>query len=267
MKYILTLAIVFATLFGSANDSIKVSDRSYVRNVWDDGWHIALSPLHWKKKQWQQFGMVTAATGALFLLDKPVKNAFDQCGSSTLDGIAEYGLEPWGTTEYYRSYSMGLTAGLLTVGLITDNDHLVKTSEMLVEGMAITLAAAYAIKLTAGRNRPEESGSSHDWRPFSGNKSFVSGHASQMFVVATIMAEQFRETKWIPIVSYSIAGLGSLSRLYENEHWLSDVAVGGMLGYLIGKSVYKLNQSRHSKIMPLFSQVQGQMTYGLAYNF
>jgi membrane-associated phospholipid phosphatase len=65
--------------------------------------------------------------------------------------------------------------------------------------------------------------------------SFPSGHAIAAFSVATVMARQYKNHKWVPYVAYGLAGLVGFSRLTLSAHFLSDVFMGSALGYTIAR--------------------------------
>lgn len=70
---------------------------------------------------------------------------------------------------------------------------------------------------------------------------FVSSHAANFFGVATFVALLLKQkyglrTLWI----LAWAGLIAYTRIYLGVHYPSDIAVGGLLGMLIGFLVYKL---------------------------
>lgn len=64
-----------------------------------------------------------------------------------------------------------------------------------------------------------------------GGSSFPSSHALNNFCAATIIALFYRRRAWI---FYSLAGLMAFTRLYLGVHYPSDVAVGIILGCLLG---------------------------------
>jgi membrane-associated phospholipid phosphatase len=68
-----------------------------------------------------------------------------------------------------------------------------------------------------------------------GNGSFPSGHAIAAFSVATVVARRYRNRKWVPYVAYGLAGAVAFSRLTLSAHFVSDVFVGGVLGYSISR--------------------------------
>jgi membrane-associated phospholipid phosphatase len=68
-----------------------------------------------------------------------------------------------------------------------------------------------------------------------GNGSFPSGHTIAAFSVATVVARRYGNHRWIPYVAYGAAALVGFSRLSLSAHFLSDVFMGGALGYSIGR--------------------------------
>ena len=68
-----------------------------------------------------------------------------------------------------------------------------------------------------------------------GNGSFPSGHSIEAFAVATIIARRYGNHRWVPYAAYGLATLVGFSRLTLNVHFLSDVVMGGALGYSISR--------------------------------
>jgi len=79
--------------------------------------------------------------------------------------------------------------------------------------------------------------------------SFFSAHTSNIFTTATAFATCFKKTKWVPVLAYSAAGLVGICRIYNNEHWASDVLAGAACGFASVKAmngIYKLLSKRFS---------------------
>ncbi len=69
------------------------------------------------------------------------------------------------------------------------------------------------------------------------NFSLPSFHAMLGFCAIPLLSKEFRKTKIIWIFFACLIGL---SRVYFGIHFLSDVIIGGVLGYLIGIFIIKL---------------------------
>jgi membrane-associated phospholipid phosphatase len=67
--------------------------------------------------------------------------------------------------------------------------------------------------------------------------SFVSGHASGAFALASVVAGRYRDHSWAPWIAYGSAGAISFSRLTLQAHFPSDVFAGGVLGTTIARFV------------------------------
>ncbi|OGN97274.1 MAG: hypothetical protein A2Z71_00155 [Chloroflexi bacterium RBG_13_50_21] len=63
-----------------------------------------------------------------------------------------------------------------------------------------------------------------------GGRSFPSGHTSQAFFMATLMASHIHASLWLVILLYSIALLVGITRMYVGAHYPRDVLAGAILG-------------------------------------
>ncbi|MEO8909018.1 MAG: phosphatase PAP2 family protein [Gemmatimonadaceae bacterium] len=123
-----------------------------------------------------------------------------------------------------------------------------------VESILISGAIGGGIKVLAGRQRPfvdiNNPYNFQLWRGFTSDnyRSFPSGHTIAAFAFASTLT---RESQfWAPhaafyvgTVFYGGAGLIGLSRMYNNQHWASDVLVGAAIGTLTGLKVVKYTHS------------------------
>jgi undecaprenyl-diphosphatase len=120
---------------------------------------------------------------------------------------------------------------------------LARTGARTTGAVLVALATTGAIKVLAGRTRPDASadGSAHHWRPGSGLRgdawrSFPSGHASLATAAAVTVAHGLRtagSAGWrdgAAIGAYALAGTAIVSRVRDRRHWLSDVLAGAALG-------------------------------------
>lgn len=126
------------------------------------------------------------------------------------------------------------------------------------------LSAATFIQVVrgiAGRARPyvaDENGRSRDNDPYDFKifhgftsfdyRSFPSMHAMASFAVASALSQEmrFRHTRGREVISpalYAGASLPALARLYMDEHWASDIALGVFLGVFSGQKVVQYTHS------------------------
>ncbi len=103
-----------------------------------------------------------------------------------------------------------------------------------VFGFAVSQLITEGLKYSIGKTRPNTG--RRDFEPFSGHKSFPSGHAAGSFAFATAIAEHYPDYK---LVAYTTATLIAASRLYEDKHWVSDVVVGSAIGHYTTKCMIR----------------------------
>ncbi len=224
------LSIFTLPLKAEQNDTCVV--KKVIIHGLDDAKKWAVSPLKWNSSQWLTFGGVSAATGALILWgDQWVYDKANTIHSPTLDKVSP-GLEPIG-----HAYLAVSVSGFLLHGIIAKNNYSIETALIASESILLNTILVQAVKNTLGRNRPNDSGSTnpHVWNgPFFKGNSFFSGHTSTAFSVASVYAYRYRDTGWVPVLSYGLTTLVGLQRIYENRHWASDVLFGAAAGTATG---------------------------------
>lgn len=83
----------------------------------------------------------------------------------------------------------------------------------------------------------------HEQRPDgSSNNSFPSGHTATAFAGAEFLWQEYKDKSiWYGIAGYAVATGTGLFRIYNNRHWLTDVAAGAGIGILSTKIAYWMN--------------------------
>src|SRR5262249_51841765 len=76
---------------------------------------------------------------------------------------------------------------------------------------------------------------SNDGDFFHGGNSFPSGHTITAWTLATVVAEEYGSHKWVAPTAYSLAALVGAARYAGHSHYLSDVLIGGAIGFGIGR--------------------------------
>lgn len=102
------------------------------------------------------------------------------------------------------------------------NNYQKQTAKLAFASMAATAIVAKALKVSVNRKRPKGTCSNF-------NSSFPSGHATGSFAIATILANRYSRYR---VLSYAVASIVGLSRIYLGRHYPSDVFAGALLGYV-----------------------------------
>jgi membrane-associated phospholipid phosphatase len=133
---------------------------------------------------------------------------------------------------------------LYAVGLIRKDSKMQRTALLAGEAIADAEVLTTFLKDATRRVRPAAIPSrgnySDSWFESSGsilrgNGSFPSGHTIAAFSVATVIARRYGNHRWVPYVAYGMAALVGFSRVSLSAHFLSDVFMGGALGYSISR--------------------------------
>ena len=201
---------------------------------------ILLAPAHWDGTDWLKFGVGSAAvflTGVL--LDEPVQEASQRSRTPGRDDFA---------TTFQRfgaEYSWAVLGGYAVFGLAAkDRDAMNVAVDGVLASLFASVIVTPTLKIVVGRARPNADLGNHHFTPFStANQSFPSGHTTQAFAVASVIAAHDSHL-WVKIVAYGIAGTVGLCRIEQNAHWTSDVLAGAILGTAIGNAVVILNERR-----------------------
>ena len=124
------------------------------------------------------------------------------------------------------------------------------------EALYAGAAVAGVIKVLAGRARPYVDTTDIEPRDFqflrgrgTGDyKSFPSGHTTAAFAAASAVTSETsrwwpKATPYIATLMYGGALSVGVSRMYENKHWASDVAMGAAIGTFSGLKVVRYHHS------------------------
>ena len=150
--------------------------------------------------------------------------------------------------------SVIIGASLYAIGRLGHYDRLADLGLHGLEAIAVGNVVNTAIKWTVGRARPYvvNDTNPNDYaflRGFhKGNdySSFPSGHTLAAFAAAAVVTNE--ATRWYPgskwyigTAMYGGATAVALSRLYNNQHWASDVIMAAGIGTFAGNKVVRFN--------------------------
>ena len=186
-------------------------------------------------QNWTPTAGVLGTTAGLFFLDPSEAGYFRR--TTTFHGFNHI------FNGNATAIGMGaVSASLYAIGRIRKDSKMQHTALLAGEAMADAAIVQTVLKDTTMRLRPVRypaSGwfatSSSPTSYIRGNGSFPSGHSIEAFAVATIIARRYRNHRWVPYAAYGLASVVGFSRLTLNVHFLSDVVMGGALGYSISR--------------------------------
>lgn len=237
-------------------DTVNLKNQNFLQNFLHDEGSIWTSPLHMNGEQAELWGGVATTTVLAMTVDKSVsRDALrfrdEHVWVQTVSPIATQ------LGQFYVPY--GIAAFSCLDGLAFNNDEQLDSGLLEVQAMVHAGIVVQVMKHLFGRSRPFVDVGKNVWYGpraillryyhggFSPYDSFPSGHTITAFSLAEVISE--REQPWVGIVAYGCAGLCGLSRLTQNDHWLSDVVAGGALGVAIGKFEVDTHQS-HCSVSP-----------------
>ena len=212
---------------------------------------------------------VAASTTLLILLDQAIVDEAQRFGRrigvdgtnrlKTVGHIFSFPIEmptDFSSALYFLGDGWTDTAiitSFLTYGLITDNVRSLQTASQLAEGILATTIVTQVLKHITGRQSPfksTEPGGKWDLFPnqleyhknVPAYDAYPSGHLAAGIVVVEIIAENYREYKYIRPLGYTLLTALCYQMLNNGVHWASDYPLSIAMGYTIADMVLKRNR-------------------------
>ncbi len=244
--------------------------RNLSRDFLKDAGEVWSYPVHIKARDIVPIAALATLTGLLVANDESIyrgiKTYRDGHGWVRAVSPVVTKMGSWG--------AWGVAGVFLGVGLVSGNKTSTETAVLASNAMLQSALLVAVLKGLFGRQRPEYAEGLDHWSGPAGffkmyekgqmgrYSSFPSGHAATAFSLATVLAMQYGDTVWVPVLSYTVATGVALSRVTENKHWLSDVLVGGVLGQLIGRLVVRNHRQRYH-LTPAAGVAHGAFSFGV----
>ncbi len=237
--------------------------RKLFLNIVLDQKDIFTSPFHADRHNALEWLLPMAVTGTLIASDTHIANAFEN----------SHGQVRWGgrISDIGASYTLiPIVAGSYVYGAWRDNPKGREIGVLGTESLIDSLIVVGVMKEVFRRNRPDEKNPGDFW---GGGTSFPSGHAIQVWSIASLLDHEYKHKKIVGITAYSLAGIVSAARIAAQKHFASDVVAGGTMGWFIGRYVYDTHMShlahKHASLVPMILPLAqpSQRAYGITLLF
>lgn len=227
--------------------------RNYWYLVLLDTKEVFTSPRHWDSRDWLMLAGISAGIGTVAVFDEDIGRAIRHGRSDSLTKVLD-NVQPLG-----NEYAIGIVGSFYLWGEVFKDPRAKATA---LDSIAATAIGPGIIvnttKYLVGRARPTDGKGAYDFQPFSGHDSFMSGHTTEAFALASVISEHYPDP-WVKVTAYALAGTVGYARLNNNRHWTSDVLVGAVVGTYVGKTVVHFNRGHYKlRLEPIVSsQMQG----------
>jgi len=197
-------------------------------------------------------GALAAGTFALLPFDQRIAHWMQQPSRQGNDALRN-------SASFFRNLgspgTIVIGGATYLAGRLDDSPRIEELGVRTLESIAAGSAVGYVIKGMAGRARPYAVADTlpHDFhagRGFHDDRytSFPSGHSIAAFATASAMSQEIRylwphSSPLIAPALYTGATLVGISRLYNDDHWASDVVAGAAVGTLAARVVVRYQRA------------------------
>ena len=204
----------------------------------------------WESSDWAAVGVVTAAAAGSYLIEERVRVAFQENRSGFADVLERIGW--WYGTPLFTAPAALVTIG---AGAAFNEPDVRDTGILMAEVLISALLIQQPLRIVVGRARPYMNEGHFSFNPLTLSNdyaSFVSGHSYSAFGISNVVARQVDQT-WASVTLYTLATITALSRMYADAHWLTDVLLGSVLGYVISTAIWRNDQNDNQDQEPAMS--------------
>lgn len=198
-------------------------------------------------------GAFAATTLALLPLDRHLTQEF------RTDALLQNGTVQWFARQGRWLGGPGtlvIGGSMYAVGRLGRVPRMAELALHGTEAVLVGQVISGTIKNLAGRARPYATldTNSYDFAFGRGTrdakyKAFPSGHATSAFSAAAAVVAETREwwpqsTWYVAPIMFGGATMVGLSRIYDDQHWASDVMMGAAIGTFAGLKTVRFNHTR-----------------------
>ena len=149
--------------------------------------------------------------------------------------------------EFGNVRSVRPLAGVVFLGsLLTNDDRLQDAAFTSFEAIVLGNLITSSLKTVFGRARPFQNEGALDFRPFSGNTSFPSGHATTAFAFVTPWLLYYPNAFTPGLI---VLGAGTaFTRMITDNHWLTDIVAGSAIGFTTAYLLTRRHQDENRRV-------------------
>lgn len=202
-----------------------------LRRYGRDSRSMLRAPLRWDREQWSRAAIAAGTIAAAAAVDEDIADMAQRNRTDASEDFSRV-MTPFGGRR-----ALVLSGVMLAGGIATHNPKLRDTGRDAIEASILAAGIVTPIlKRAVGRSRPFQERGAFDFQPFTENQSFPSGHSTNAFAVASVVAGH--ADGWVvPTIAYTLATSVAVSRVHDNVHFASDVLAGAAIGTAIGRAV------------------------------
>ena len=172
----------------------------------------------WHKDNLLPLGAGAAAAGLATIWDQDVREA----------------AQPYSWGESFETaggpiWSSVFVVSMFTAGRIAHGRRFRAMTYDMLDAAIVNFGYTELLKVAVGRERPNGED----------DKSFPSGHTSNAFALAAVAERHYGWKLGVP--AYLVASVVGASRIQQDKHYLSDVVAGATLGYIVGRTIVRVN--------------------------
>jgi membrane-associated phospholipid phosphatase len=207
-------------------------EKKLLTNILHDQKAIWTSPFRLQVDDLKWLVPLGAATAALIATDQRTTNELVEHGNNQTRIDVSNGISQLGAG--YTTF--GISAAFYLVGRVEGDARARETGLLGAEALINTAIVTTVLKGISQRPRPTHDNGRGNFRD--DGDSFPSGHSASAWALATVIADEYHQHKWVIFTAYGMATAVSVARYTGRNHFLSDSLVGGAIGYGIGHHVY-----------------------------
>ncbi|NMH28660.1 phosphatase PAP2 family protein [Flavobacterium silvaticum] len=143
------------------------------------------------------------------------------------------------TIDDFSQWAPAVSVFALDAAGVKAKNNLKTRATIYLTSFLICNATVFSLKSITRIERPDGSA----------RNSFPSGHTANAFMGAEFLWQEYKDKSiWYGVAGYAVATGTGLFRIYNNRHWLTDVAAGAGIGILSTKVAYWLNPWINKKV-------------------